>query len=334
MSINNERLKIYEHLLNPYEHFSNPYENLWIYYIEGTPKKDLLAPLFNRNSSENGNGFIGNWEEDGFSFLFFSSASDESVQNIVDQDKNLTLIDTYQMSGEMWHGDKIESYSSGNLCISPPWKIPFVNQPGIKHILLDPGVVFGTGRHPTTEDCLRYIEYICSLETPNFNSKNNASSDSGYTTDSTDIIASADRVDKKNISTVLDIGTGTGLLAVAAAVLGCEKVVAVDFNLLAVKTAQNNIRLNSLEDRVVAVQGRAEDFISIPADLVVANIHYDVMRHLLEIPQFFEHKWLVLSGLLKSEVNLVLNSLKNRNIVVVETSSPDGVWNTILAKCK
>ncbi len=306
--------KIYEHILNPYEHFSNPYENLCIYYIEGTLKEALLKSIVAKHSS-----FIGNWEEEGFSFLFFSALSDEVVDKVIDQDNTLTLIDRYEMTGEAWHGERIESYTYRNLCISPPWKIPFVNQPGLRHILLDPGVVFGTGRHPTTEDCLGYIQYLLSLESESVKSDNRYSTLSAK---------------KESISTLLDIGTGTGLLAIAAAVLGCKKVIAVDFNLLAVKTAQNNIRLNSLEDKVLAVQGRAEDFVAIPADIVVANIHYDVMRHLLEIPEFFVHKWLILSGLLRSEVKMVLERLKKNGITVIETVSPDGVWNTILAKGK
>ncbi|MBF0412248.1 MAG: 50S ribosomal protein L11 methyltransferase [Desulfamplus sp.] len=324
--------KIYEHILNPYEHFASPYENLWIYYIEGSPEKAILNSSFMKNSN-----FIGNWEEDGFSFLFFSDQCDKLVDAIVEQDKQLTLIDRYEMTGEAWHGEKIESYISGNLCISPPWKIPFVNQPEMKHILLDPGVVFGTGRHPTTEDCLGYIEYICSNKS-NLNSNKPIQNRDKPTCDAQNTIQlnqkKATQTDKETISTMLDIGTGTGLLAIAAAVLGCKKILAVDFNLLAVKTAHNNIRLNSLEDKILAVQGRAEDFVALPADLVVANIHYDVMRHLLEIPEFYEHKWLILSGLLRSEVNMVLDTLKRKSATVIETLSPDGVWNTILAKGK
>ncbi|MBF0377748.1 MAG: 50S ribosomal protein L11 methyltransferase [Desulfamplus sp.] len=282
---------------------SNPYKNLWIYYLQGVIRGNELEKVISiyEQGSINNSSFIGNWEEDGFSFLFFSASSDELVQKIVEQSKDLRLIDKYEMTGEAWHGEAIESYTSGSLCISPPWKIPFVNKPNLKHILLDPGVVFGTGRHPTTEDCLSYIEHLCSSQ-------------------------------YYSISTAIDIGTGTGLLAIAAAKLGCKKVLALDFNLLAVKTAQKNIRLNSLEDKILAIQGRAEDFVSLPADLVVANIHYDVMNRFFEIPEFFQHKWLILSGLLRSEVNKVLDKLIKEGITVVETVSPDGVWNTILAK--
>jgi len=271
----------------------NPYEQLYIYYLEGTAG---LLPSEEKNSN-----YIGNWEEDGFSFLFFSSYSDDRVDTIVSQNPELTLVDKYQMTCEEWHGDKIESYTSGNLCISPPWKIPFVNQPDIKHILLDPGVVFGTGRHPTTEDCLAYIEYLVSNET---------------------------------INTVLDIGTGTGLLSLAAAALGCKKIIALDFNLLAVRTTLNNVRLNSFENRIIPVQARGQDFIDVPADLVVANIHYDVMKDLVETQGFLDKSWFILSGLLKTETEKILACLEKKPVTIVDHSCPDGVWNTILGKIK
>jgi len=272
----------------------NPYEQLYIYYLEG--RTDQLPPLLDQES-----GFIGNWEEEGFSFLFFSSPSDDHVETIVSLNPGLKLLDRYEMTCEEWHGDRIESYTSGSLCISPPWKIPFVNKKGIKHILLDPGVVFGTGRHQTTEDCLAYIEYLCQHEA---------------------------------VDTVMDIGTGTGLLAMAAAALGCKRIVALDFNLLAVRTTLNNVRLNLFENRILPIQARGQDFIDMPADLVVANIHYDVMKDLIETRGFLEKPWFILSGLLKTETENVIASLAEKPVTIVEHSCPDGVWNTILGKGK
>ncbi len=274
------------------EKFSvNPYENLFIYYLEGIP--DRIPEGFD------GVGFIGNWCEEGSSFLFFSQAVDREVAAFVDGDHRLTLVDSFQMSCEQWHGEAIESYTTGSLCISPPWKIPFVNKSGIRHILLDPGVVFGTGRHPTTESCLVYMETLFST---------------------------------RQIKTVLDIGTGTGLLALGAAALGCERVLALDFNLLAVKTTLNNVRINHLGSKILCIQARAEDYIETPADLLVANIHYDVMKNLITTPGFLVKPWFVLSGLLRSEARKVIDSLEKAGVTILETSCPDGVWTTIFGK--
>ncbi len=271
---------------------TNPYENLYIYYFKGIPQKDKTI-----SSWEN---FIGNWEEDGYSFLFFSSPLDDSfVENLIKKNPDLNFIDKYEMTCEQWHGDKIESYTTGVFSISPPWKIPFINNPDLKQILLDPGVVFGTGRHPTTEDCLGYIEQICTEE---------------------------------HISRVIDIGTGTGLLSLGAAALGCERILALDFNLLAVKTALNNVRLNSFEDKIIPIQARAEDFISIPADLVIANIHYDIMKDILKDKKFLDKKYFILSGLLNSETEKIFTELKKKPVEIIAHSCPDGVWNTIFGK--
>ena len=160
-------------------------------------------------------------------------------------------------------------------------------------------MVFGTGRHPTTEDCLSFIYRLCKT---------------------------------KKIKTVLDIGTGTGLLALGAAVLGCTKVLACDFNYLAVKTALNNIRLNKLENRILAFQAKGEDIISIPCNLLIANIHYDVMKDLINSPHLPEKQWLILSGLLHSETKKVMDTLSAKQMHVVEHRCINGVWNTLLVK--
>lgn len=270
---------------------SNPYAYLYIYYLEGIPAS--LSPATEQST------FIGNWEEDGFSFLFFSWPDDALVEKMVARESHLKLIDKYEMTSEEWHGDKIESYTAGSLIVSPPWKIPFVNRPDRTHLLLDPGVVFGTGRHQTTEDCLGYMEYLFK---------------------------------KEKIATVVDIGTGTGILALGATALGAERVLALDFNLLAVRTTLNNIRLNHYEDKILAVQARGETVLGTFADLVVANIHYDVMKNLIEVPEFTDKPWLILSGLLSSEADKVCDRLKEKPVTLVERVSPDGVWNTLLVK--
>lgn len=270
---------------------SNPYENLYIYYLQGT-----IAPEALDMTQE---AFIGNWEEDGFSFLFFSSPALEPVEALIGAHPGLSLIDTYEMTCEQWHGDKIESYTVGNLCISPPWKIPFVNRSGIRHLLLDPGVVFGTGRHPTTEACLEAMEALFADE---------------------------------RISTMIDIGCGTGLLSLGAAALGCARVLALDYNLLAVRTTLRNVRLNSFEQVILPIQAKGQEFSDCPADLMVANIHYDVMKDLIETPGFLEKRWFILSGLLKSEAEKILASLAHKPVRILETRCSDGVWNTIVGK--
>ena len=268
----------------------NPYEYLYIYYFEGSPDPDtVLAAL---------PGYLGTWEDDGVSFLFFSQPCRRDIDRIAQKSRHARLVDVYEMTGEQWHGDKIEPYTIETLNICPPWQRCGREAMDQKQVVLDPGVVFGTGRHQTTEDCLFLIHRLCTRE---------------------------------SFSTMLDIGTGTGLLSLGAAALGCRRVLACDFNYLAVKTALNNIRLNRFENRVLAFQARGEEIVSLDADLLVANIHYDVMQHIVDSPGLYGKKWIILSGLLNSEAKRVVDTLRARHFHIAERRCPDGVWNTILA---
>jgi len=269
----------------------NPYHMLYIYYFDGVLLVDSAV--------QNHETFLGTWVEEQNSFLFFSSASDDMVEKILKQNKGICLIEKYEMTGEQWHGDKIEPYFVNDLCVCPPWHHPAGTRSPHKKIVLDPGVVFGTGRHQTTEDCLDLIHRLCL---------------------------------KNKIESVLDIGSGTGLLSLGAAAWGCKQIMACDFNLLAVKTTLNNIRLNGFEDRILAFQARGEKIMAIACDLMVANIHYDVMQHMIESPFLLEKKWFILSGLLNSEARRVLTSLSYKKVHIVERRCPDGIWNTILGK--
>ncbi|MBU0969447.1 MAG: 50S ribosomal protein L11 methyltransferase [Proteobacteria bacterium] len=271
----------------------NPYARLVIYNFDGVPAPDGLLEKDER--------FLGTWEEEETAFVFFSRPAASLIEQIRTRNPRITLVETYEMTCEQWHGDKIEPYFVENLCIAPPWDRPGKDEkPEFREILLDPGVVFGTGRHQTTEDCLTLVHRLCTRE---------------------------------KIKTVLDIGTGTGILSLGAAALGCEKILACDFNLLAVKTTLKNIRLNGFENQILAFQARGEEVIPIPCDLLVANIHYDIMQHLIEHPSFLEKKWFVLSGLLNSETTRIMASLSAKKVHVIERRCPDGIWNTLLGKC-
>lgn len=269
---------------------TNPYEQLYIYYFEGVP--EVAARIETMES------YLGTWVDDDISFLFFSIPSDSLVREIEQSNPSVRLADSYAMTCEEWHGDQIVPYFINNLCVCPPWNRPEKVREDENQVILDPGVVFGTGRHQTTEDCLYLIHRLCT---------------------------------NNGIDTMLDIGTGTGLLSLGAAALGVRRVLACDFNFLAVKTALRNIRLNDFEDRVVAFQAMGEQMVSVSCELMVANIHYDVMRHIIESPHLSHKKWIILSGLLNSEARKVLDTLTARQFHIRERHCPDGVWNTILA---
>jgi ribosomal protein L11 methyltransferase len=265
-----------------------PYDDLFIYYLKG------LANTENRSM---GDDFIGNWMEDGFSFLFFSKPSDDIVHELIMCQADLELVDNYTMSYADWLGEKPSTFKIGRFTISPPWETVdrfYLPSFGTYHIILDPGVVFGTGTHPTTNDCLELMALA-------FNNRP---------------------------LRTLDLGCGTGLLSLAAAKLKCPSVLAVDFNALAVKTTLRNINLNELDAKITAVQGLAEHYINTDADLLIANIHYEIMEKILCSMGFLRKKHFILSGILNSQASKVEAALKNLPVDVLEHRNASGVWHT------
>ena len=271
-----------------------PYKNLHIYYLSGRlPKFEKPAPTF-----------IGNWQEEDTSFLFFTSPAQKEVEDLIRRFPHLDLEDKFEMSYEEWQGGHLGALTVGRFRLIPPWHITRpentenqVTGHSPKDILFDPGVVFGNGLHPTTRDCLGFIETVWSM-TP--------------------------------IKKVLDLGCGTGILTLAAARMGADRVVAVDNNYLATQTTKTNITQNNLEKTVLVVQGDAIDFIHQPADLLIANLHFAVLRQLVFSSVFFLKPWSILSGLLTSEAEIISDWLDKKGATILETQVSEGKWHTFL----
>jgi ribosomal protein L11 methyltransferase len=275
-----------------------PYQDLYIYYLEGTlqPGKAVFQ-----------DNFIGNWEEDNFSFLFFSSPARREVEDLVRSQPQLTIVDSFQMSYDQWQNEGFTSQHHGQFQILPAWEAQAPEarareprsdqntQSDKKTILLDPGVVFGNGTHPTTGDCLEALELAFGPAPP---------------------------------EKILDLGTGTGVLAIAAAYLGAKIILAVDLNPLAVETAQKNVHLNEFADLILVARSRAQDCIDFQADLVIANIHWEVMRELVFSEGFLQKKQYILSGLLRSEARDLTEILAKLPVVVQKMWTQDGIWHT------
>jgi ribosomal protein L11 methyltransferase len=251
------------------------------------------VPALHTIEAEN---FIGNWVEEDFSFLFFTQPAKDQVEEILAEFPELTLLDDYQMTYGQWQGGNIEPVRIGRFLLNPTWIKASPGKNDIS-ITLDSGVVFGNGAHPTTQACLEAIDIACA---------------------------------GKKARTMLDLGSGTGVLALAAAKIGCKKILAVDYNYLATRTARTNVTLNQLEDQILVVNGRAEEHISVGTDLLVANIHYDVMKELVRTEGFLEQKWFVLSGLLRSEAEKILEFLRSQPVLILKRWNQDEIWHTIL----
>ena len=267
-----------------------PHTDLYIYLLEGLVKKEDEFCL--------GNAFVGNWVEDGTSFLFFSKPAADALNQLLKLRPKLEVVEDYHFSYEQWQGGGLTTLKIGDFKIVPHWDRTSVDEKEIQ-IILDPGVVFGNGLHPTTRDCLRALSFARN---------------------------------QKAFDRVLDLGTGTGILAVAAARLGAKKVLAVDLNPLCVKTANENVRLNNLDGLIQVVEGSAEDFVNEGADLVIANIHKEIIGRFLQKEGFCEKNRLIISGLMRTQYRDIRAQVESDDFGIVHEWDYDMTWFTMLAE--
>jgi len=143
-------------------------------------------------------------------------------------------------------------------------------QPNDIVLTLDPGMAFGTGLHPTTQMCLQFLE---ELVEPGMR--------------------------------VLDVGTGSGILAIAAARLGATAVYAIDNDPIAIRTTEENVALNGVGQQVTAAVGELAAVSEKDWDIVVVNILAPVIQALLAEYDLLDHVrpggWLLLSGIIDQQ---------------------------------
>jgi len=155
-------------------------------------------------------------------------------------------------------------FFSNKICISPSWYKPSENK--IPTIILDPGLAFGTGMHPTTSLC---IEWFCQNNIKN--------------------------------KIVIDYGCGSGILAMVAAKFGAKKVFAIDIDEQAIQTARENITKNKLDEKILV--DNPKNVIIPKADILVANILQNPLKKLLKefssLTKSGSH--IILSGLLAEQ---------------------------------
>lgn len=264
-----------------------------------TPYQNLYIYEISGEISDSRNFFkedyIGCWNEGETSFLFFSQPHDVEVESLIEK-KGCPLLSRNILDYKAWQaGEELKPFKVGNLVISPPWENEKVEE-GEVLVRLDPCIVFGTGYHPTTRSCLRALWEIYQKERP-----------------------------KK----VLDLGTGSGILALAAAKWGAEKVLAIDCNELAVETALRNVLSNGEFQRIEVRRGKAEDFLEEEGDLICANIHLQVIESLLKKRAFFKKRWFILSGIFEKDAEEIERRLKRKSVKLVQRLQ-EKYWLTLV----
>ena len=184
------------------------------------------------------------------------------------------------------------------LTVVPSWVDYEKGQDDELLIELDPGLAFGTGTHPTTQLSLTALEQTI-----------------------------------RGNESVLDVGTGSGVLSIASKLLGASKVTAFDIDEMATRVAKENIALNSTIGEIEVFENNLLVGVDQKSDLIVANILAEI---LLQMPQdayrnLNDDGSLILSGIIESKANEVKEAYEKAGFTLVERMTMRE-WNCFIMK--
>ena len=211
------------------------------------------------------------------------------------------IIDTNGISEEDWANNWKKYFKpteiGEKLLILPEWE----EQPQTdrKILKIDPGAAFGTGTHSTTRLCLTAIEKYVDED-----------------------------------KTVLDIGTGSGILSIASLLLGAKSAVGVDIDALAVKTAKENGAKNGFyEPEYKMINGDLADKVNGKFDVCIANIVADIIIKLCDsVTDFIVLNGLfITSGIIDTRADEVINKLLSTGFRIIEKTEEKG-WYCIVSE--
>lgn len=173
-----------------------------------------------------------------------------------------------------WMDDFKPQRFGKRLWICPTWHTP--PEPDAVNLMLDPGLAFGTGTHPTTSLCLTWLEQA-----------------------------------DLNKKLVIDYGCGSGILSLAALKLGANRVQAVDIDNQALQATQNNAHTNDINEEQLAIS--MPDTLKDPVDLIIANI---LLAPLISLKDRFHQllnpkAHLVVSGLLAEQASVLIEAYES-----------------------
>ena len=186
-----------------------------------------------------------------------------------------------------------------HLVVCPSWEA-YDRKPDEVVLTLNPGMAFGTGTHDTTRLCMELLEkYITPQDT------------------------------------VLDVGCGSDILAITAALLGANKIIGCDIDEVAVKVAGENAALNGVQDRIAFHQGDLTSQVEGSFQIICANIVADVIIRLSEDAGRYLAKdgIFITSGIIDTREQDVLNALEQNGFQVIERRTSGG-WVALACKAK
>ncbi|MBB6454326.1 ribosomal protein L11 methyltransferase [Salirhabdus euzebyi] len=163
---------------------------------------------------------------------------------------------------------------------------------------LDPGMAFGTGTHPTTILSLQALEQY---------------------------------INKEDI--VLDVGSGSGVLSIAAALFGAKQIYAFDLDEIAVKSTTINAKLNKVEGKIIAKQNDLLKKVDVNADVIVSNILAEIIVRFTDeaFALLKEGGTFITSGIIQTKKEEVREKLKSSGFEIIETNQMED-WIAFVAK--
>lgn len=186
------------------------------------------------------------------------------------------------------------------IVVKPTWETYEKQSEDELIIEIDPGMAFGTGTHETTTLCIKLLEKYAEAQ------------------------------DK-----VLDVGCGSGILSIAAALLGIKDILGVDIDPIAVDVSKENVELNGFSDVVKIQWGDLTKGIDYKADVVVANLMADLVMMLAnDVAKHLKGKGIFISsGILVEKKGIVSKAIEENGFEIVEILE-QGDWCAIAAKLK
>jgi ribosomal protein L11 methyltransferase len=193
----------------------------------------------------------------------------------------------------------IRAQRVGALTIAPPWLADEL-EPS-RSIIIDPGMAFGTGEHATTRGVIRLMQQV---------------------------IREGDHV--------ADLGTGSAVLAIAAAKLGAARVAAIELDHDAIENAEENVIRNGVAERVTVIEGDAGTLLPLvgPVRVVTANIISSVLIDLLPVVAFAlgDDGRAIVSGILQAECDEMRRSFEDSGWTMEAEDHEDIWWSATLAR--
>jgi ribosomal protein L11 methyltransferase len=191
----------------------------------------------------------------------------------------------------------------GRVIVTPSW-IPMTAGPGQVVVTVDPETAFGSGEHGSTRGALLLLDRA---------------------------ISTRDSRPASSPARVLDLGSGSGILAIAAAKLGAQRAVAIEFDAEANPVAERNVERNGVADRVVILEGDAGELapLGAPADIIVSNILRTVNVTLLPaiLAALTPDGTAIFAGMEEPEAALFRPVLERQGLRVVDEVRDAGWWS-------